>query len=182
MATELQIKTKLISESRFDKNKKDGIQRIGQLAVESIRKNIIDKKITASGRTQASIIYRLTGENGLDLLAKSGDRAPIATLQTGREPGKMPPIEKLKRWIIDKGLKFKPIPYIRKGKHKYTPEQRGLNQLAFMIARKIKEKGTERYINPIDSVYTPVLNDVIKLFKEHIISETQQLVTSKLLK
>ena len=57
MASELQIKTKLTIESRFDKNKIDGLPRIGQYAVEKIREQIIAKKITATGRTQRSLRY-----------------------------------------------------------------------------------------------------------------------------
>ena len=40
MASDLQIKTKLTIESRFDKNKLDGLPRIGQYAVEKIREQI----------------------------------------------------------------------------------------------------------------------------------------------
>jgi hypothetical protein len=184
--SELQIKTKLITESRFDKNKIDGLPRIGQWAIESIRKNIIDKKIMATGRTQRSVQYRLMGEKALQIYAESGNRAPIQTLQYGREPGKMPPVAPIKEWIVAKGLSYSPIACKRKEsknwKAKYTPDERGLNSLAWAIAMKIKRSGTGRYVNNDIEVYSPVLSEVVELFKTYIVSETEKAVVTALMK
>lgn len=186
MASELQIRTKLITESRFDKNKIDGLPRIGQWAVEQIRKNIIDKKIMATGRTQRAIGYRLMGEKAMQIYAESGDRAPIRTLQWGREPGKMPPIQSIKEWIVAKRITYKSIAYTRKEsdkwKPKYTPDERGLNSAAWAIAAKIKKVGTSRYAEPVTDVYSPVLNEVISLFSQYIASETEKAIATELMK
>lgn len=186
MASELQIRTKLITESRFDKNKIDGLPRIGQWAVEQIRKNIIDKKITASGKTQRAIGYRLMGEKAMQIYAEAGDRAPINTLQWGREPGKMPPVQSIKEWIVAKRITYKSIAYTRKEsenwKPKYTPEERGLNSAAWAIAIKIKKVGTNRYSTPEPDIYSPVLNEVVELFEKYIISETEKAIVTVLMK
>ena len=184
--SELQIKTKLTIESRFDKNKIDGLPRIGQYAVEKIREQIIAKKITATGRTQKSLRYSVDGEKALRIIADAGDRAPISTLQYGREPGKMPPISSIKEWIEAKRITYKSIAYKRQPsinwKPKYTPQERGLNSLAWAIASKIKKVGTERHKNPDPTVYSPVLKEVIELFTTFIAKKTEQTIVTQLIK
>ena len=186
MASELQIKTKLTIESRFDKNKIDGLPRIGQYAVEKIREQIIAKKITATGRTQKSLRYSVDGEKALRIIADSGDRAPISTLQYGREPGKMPPVSSIKEWIEAKRITYKSIAYKRQPsinwKPKYTPQERGLNSLAWAIASKIKKVGTERHRNSDPTVYTPVLKEVVELFTTFIAKKTEQSIVTQLIK
>lgn len=186
MASELQIKTKLTIESRFDKNKIDGLPRIGQYAVEKIREQIIAKKITATGRTQQSLRYSVDGEKALRIIADSGDRAPISTLQYGREPGKMPPIANIKEWIEAKRITYKSIAYKRQPsinwKPKYTPQERGLNSLAWAIASKIKKVGTDRYKNPDQTVYSPILDEVVELFTNFIAKTTQDQIIKSLIK
>ena len=186
MASALQIKTKLTTESRFDKNKIDGLPRIGQYAVEKIREQIIAKKITATGRTQKSLRYSVDGEKALRIIADSGDRAPISTLQYGREPGKMPPINSIKEWIEAKRITYKSIAYKRQPsvnwKPKYTPQERGLNSLAWAIASKIKKVGTERHKNPDPTVYSPILKEVVELFTTFIAKKTEQSIVTQLIK
>ena len=186
MVSDLQIRTKLTIESRFDKNKIDGLPRIGQYAVEKIREQIIAKKITATGRTQKSLRYSVDGEKELRIIADSGERAPISTLQYGREPGKMPPISSIKEWIEAKRITYKSIAYKRQPsvnwKPKYTPQERGLNSLAWVIASKIKKVGTERHKNPDQTVYSPVLKEVIELFTTFIAKKTEQSIVTQLIK
>lgn len=186
MSSELQIKTKLTIESRFDKNKIDGLPRIGQYAVEKIREQIIAKKITATGRTQQSLRYSVDGEKALRIIADSGDRAPISTLQFGRKPGKMPPITSIKEWIKAKRITYKSIAYKRQPsinwKPKYIPQERGLNSLAWAIASKIKKVGTERHITPDPTVYSPVLKEVVELFTTFIAKTTQDQIIKSLIK
>ena len=184
--SELQIKTKLTIESRFDENKIDGLPRIGQYAVEKIREQIIAKKITATGRTQKSLRYSVDGEKALRIIADAGDRAPISTLQYGHRPGKMPPITSIKEWIEAKRITYKSIAYERQPsinwKPEYTPQERGLNSLAWAIASKIKKVGTERHKNPDPTVYTPVLKKVIELFTTFIAKKTEQTIVTQLIK
>ena len=186
MASELQIRTKLTTESRFDKNKIDGLPRIGQYAVEKIREQIIAKKITATGRTQQSLRYSVDGEKELRIIADAGDRAPISTLQYGREPGKMPPINSIKEWIIAKRMTYKKIEYIRlkslKWQPKYTPEERALNSLAGAIAQKIARDGTKRHRENDLSIYSPILKEVVELFAKFIADKNEKTIINTLIK
>ena len=186
MKTELQIKTKLSTDSRFDKKSVDGLPRIGQWAVENIRKNIIEQKITASGRTQASAFYRIDGEKSMVIGLQAGDRAPATTLQWGRPAGKVPKnfTDILKQWILDKRITFGSIAYkrnpSRNWKPKYTPQERGLNALAGAIAYNIRTKGTKRHSQPNENVYSPVINEVIDLFKQYIIAQNEKMIVETL--
>ena len=53
-------------------------------------------------------------------------------LETGRKPGKFPPIEAIKKWIQDKGVFSAALKEI------------SLSSLAFLIARKIAKQGWKR--------------------------------------
>lgn len=184
--SDLQVKLKLTTGSRKDRAKIDGLPRIGQYAVEKIRQNVIDKKITATGRTQRAINYRITGEKGLLIYAKSGDRAPVSTLQWGRPAGGIPPVARIKEWIKAKRITYKSIAYKRKKSAnwapKYTPQERGLNSVAWAIAFKIKKMGTDRNKKPEPEVYSPVLDEVIELFSAYIVTQTEKTIVAKLLK
>jgi hypothetical protein len=64
-------------------------------------------------------------------------------LVNGRPEGKFPPLEDIKRWIIEKGIQSE-IP---------------ISSLAFIIARKISEEGTKYYkqggTDLVDAIVTP---------------------------
>jgi hypothetical protein len=64
---------------------------------------------------------------GHNLIGKIGAKAQYSKIaaSTGRRPGKMPPYKELERWAAKK---------------------LGNKKLAFVVARKIKKKGTKRYI------------------------------------
>ena len=184
--SDLQIKLKITAESRKDKSKVDGLPRIGQWTVQEIRQNIINAKITATGKTQRSIEYRINGEKELQIVSVAGEHAPVNSLQYGRAPGKRPPIENLKEWILAKQIKYTGIPYKRRAsdlwKPKYTPQERGLNKLAWVISYKIMKEGTKRYKNNNLEIYTPVLNETVSLFKDYILNKTETAVISTLIK
>ena len=97
----------------------------------------------------------------------------------------MPPVINIKKWIKDKGITVKEIPYKRqttdKWKPKYTPQERGLNSLAWAIATKIKEIGTVRHREPQTDVYTPVLNEVVELFTTFIAKKYQETIINTLM-
>lgn len=65
-------------------------------------------------------------------------------LEDGRKPGKRPPVEIIEKWIEDKGI---------------VPRDITVSSLAFLIARKIGEKGWDRKdhggVNLISQVITP---------------------------
>jgi len=97
--------------------------------LEVIRKRIIqdqsDKKIKSSGASSRSLHIEEVSKGG-QLVGDDYFQQQI----TGRKPGKFPPIEPIRKWIDSKGLSL----------NKITK-----NGLAFIIARKIAEKGTDIY-------------------------------------
>lgn len=116
--------------------------------LEALRQKIKAQHISAgqkaSGRTAASLRVEVEPEHGT-----LWGRSPFGVLETGRKPGKMPSgfTGIIKQWIRDKGISVTPIPYKTDRPHKYTPEERGENRLAFFIARKIKRSGTALFRN-----------------------------------
>lgn len=100
----------------------------------------------ASGRTKVSLVVEMTEDGGILF-----GRFPFGTLEAGRKPGGVPLgfASIIRQWIIDKGIPYSPIPYIRKPSErwqpKYTPEERGLMSLSGAIAHKIATEGTRLY-------------------------------------
>lgn len=116
--------------------------------LEELRKVIITNHIEAgqkaSGRTARSLHVVVSEDRGTLY-----GRNPFDTLETGRKAGKVPEnfTDIIKQWMKDKGISVQPIPYKTDRQHKYTPEERGENSFAYLVARKIKEKGTRLFIN-----------------------------------
>lgn len=111
---------------------------------ERIIANIDTAGEKATGKTQQSLRIDIT-----DLTGTLYGRAYFATVETGRGPGKMPPVQPIKEWIEAKGLHVEPMEYKRvpseRWQPKYTPEERALNRLAWGIAYKIGRDGSRLY-------------------------------------
>lgn len=118
--------------------------------LDALRRRIIANHIRAgqraSGRTERSLRVEVTYDRGTLF-----GRQAFGTLETGRKPGRVPYKfnEKVRQWILDKGIAITEIPYKRKESEKwrpkYTPRERGLRAMAGAIAYKIREEGTRLY-------------------------------------
>ena len=114
--------------------------------LEALKRKIITQHLEAgqkaSGRTAASLRVETTESEGTLY-----GRSPFGTLETGRKAGKVPYGFRsiILKWMSDKGIEAKPIPYKTNREHKYTPQERGNLSLAYLIARKIKREGTRLY-------------------------------------
>jgi hypothetical protein len=88
-------------------------------------------------------------------------------LETGREAGGFPPIETIKKWILDKGVFAQALQTIK------------LSSLAFLIARKIARDGWKREqhggVNLISEIITP--ERIQKIIDEVGVAETFTLTT-----
>lgn len=90
--------------------------------------NAHTQKRTASGNAERSLRIE-TGEEEGKLIDGSG--YIIWGWEQGRGPGGMPPVNRIEQWIRDKGIAI--VGNI------------SIHSLAFLIARKIKERGTVLY-------------------------------------
>lgn len=95
-------------------------------------------------------------------------------LETGRKPGKFPPINAIEQWIKDKGIQYENIT---------------ISSLAFLIARKISREGWNRQayggVELVSEVITPqriqsIINKVgdleLKSFIDVVITKIYELV------
>lgn len=94
----------------------------------------------ASGKTAASMQVFVTDTSG-ELVG----RRAFGTLETGRKPGRVPRnmADIIYEWMKAKGIHGEPMPYVRKGPHKYgSAQERGDRTMAANIAYAIRERGT----------------------------------------
>lgn len=107
----------------------------------------------ASGRTAESMKVMVSASMG-ELVG----RKYFGTLETGRGPGPVPRnmSDIIYKWMQDKGVHADPMPYVRKGPHKYSSAQeRGDRSMAAAIAHNIRTMGTSLYRNGgRDDVYS----------------------------
>lgn len=135
------------------------LKNFAENTIAGIRSRIPD----VSGESSASLGYRITG---LDLVIFSSKKY-FTVLETGRKPGKRPPIDVIEEWV-----KAKPV----------QPSGISTRSLAFLIARKIGEEGSLLYrqggksgvisksIN--DQVIKEDLTDVLgDTFRDYVINE-----------
>jgi len=124
------------------------------LILEDIKQDIIDqyeaKNIKASGAFERNIKI---GRRGRKVFLSIPNYSKYISLfkqrKPGRPPGGFPPVDVIKQWIKDKGLILRDF---TTGQFKSKSES-NLDKTAYLIGRKIAEKGTDIYLNkrePID--------------------------------
>lgn len=104
------------------------------------------KGMKASGKFEQSLETLVT-ETETGYIAKLIGEDYAQQLETGRQGGTYPPIEKIKQWILDKGVFSSVLQEIK------------ISSLAFLIARKIYRQGWNRQgyggVELISEVVTP---------------------------
>lgn len=161
---------------------RDEIINILEEAKEEIILNIENEGIKASGKTQKSLKI-VEYDKGVRLVGGGVDAAPISTLQYGRKPGKVPLNfrEIIVKWLEDKNISTTPLPYKRQPSERWQPkfssnEERGKYQAAYFIAKKIKNKGTDRFINNNLNIYTPVEEKVKNKVEEFFLAKINEML------
>lgn len=107
------------------------LEGFAEKVIAGIRDNIRNKKVTefgamnASGKMAESLAYRVDNSG---LVIYSSEKF-FTVLETGRKPGKRPPLSVIEKWIQDKPIASDINP----------------RSLAFLIARKIGEEGSLLY-------------------------------------
>jgi len=98
---------------------------------EKLKKDLIEahdrKGMRASGKW-ANSLEVITGTDTVKLIGEEYSQQ----LESGRAPGRYPPIVAIKQWILDKGIFNQVLQNIK------------LSSLAFLIAKKIAEEGWKR--------------------------------------
>lgn len=123
------------------------LNEIGLYVSERLKDDIKNKRITkygsvnASGRLANSVRYEVTNL-GETLKVYAEDY--IDYLVYGRSPGKFPPKEPILKWISDKGI---------------TPDGISVNSLAYLIQRKIAQKGTTIFEQGGSDLLSGILTD-----------------------
>lgn len=144
------------------------LEDFAESVIAGIQKNIRTKRVTefgpmyASGKMSDSLDYRIDA-GGLTIYSSE---KYFTVLETGRKPGKRPPISVIENWIRTKPVASEMNP----------------RSLAFLIARKIGEEGSLLYrqggrsgvisdeIN--DKVLQEKLIDVLGVeFRNYVINE-----------
>ena len=98
--------------------------------VEKLKQRIADNIVSTGQNASGSTIQSLTIQSSDDSVTLFG-RPYFGTLETGRKPGKMPPVSSILDWI-----KAKPIP---------VPTKMKDTSFAYAIAKKIANEGTSLY-------------------------------------
>lgn len=115
---------------------------------DDLTKRHIELGMRSSGNWAQEKIVEAS-EGGSVLTARIEAPKYTEQLQFGRKPGKFPPLAAIEQWINDKGI---------------TPDI-PIRSLAFLIARKIANEGTQYFkdggTDLIDSVVTPQRIDSI---------------------
>lgn len=154
---------------------KDAATAVLRQELEALKQKIIAQHIAAgqkaSGRTIASIHVEVKESDQEDEGILFGRNA-FGTLETGRKPGKVPYnfVSIIRQWMSDKGIAAPPIPYKTDRPHKYTPEERGAQSMAYLIARKIKKQGTSLFRSGGRAdIYSNVIPDATERIKQKVV-------------
>lgn len=120
--------------------------------IDELRSEMEARNKVASGKTLHSFEFRDT-EEGYELVQNQDDAAPLYILQDGRKPGKVPYdfTSILEKWSIDKNIVF--------------TTERERHTFAYLLGRKIREKGVEgspdEWISEILNKVNLKLEDII---------------------
>ena len=130
----------------------------------------------ASGRTIDSLHVESTEQEGTLF-----GRAYFGVLETGRKGGRVPRgfAQIIYKWMQDKGVHADPIPYVRTGAHKYSPQERGDRSMAAAIAAKIRKEGTRLYrTGGRADIYSNEIPRTVERIRKRLVFLISQAITS----
>lgn len=143
-------------------NEKEILMQFGlQLQKEFVEKSIaLGQK--ASGRTYEA----LNVESSFTSMIFSGP-AHVQVLEDGRSPGKMPPVDAIKQWILDKNIQF----------------EGSLDSVSFLIRRKIAQSGTDLFMKGGRSgvISNVILEDRIQALLQTFGNKNSELIKSDII-
>lgn len=129
---------------------------------QDIQLSMATNNINASGRTSAFLnVVEYNG--GVKLVAGSGARAPMQTIEIGREGGRVPAgfYNIIKQWTRDKGLNF--------------ASETDRSTFAYFTAKKIAREGTARHKENVD-VYSTLVAEAVKDIQKELQATIKQTI------
>lgn len=166
------------------------IEKIVREELEWLKEQVIARMqetgTTVTGETARSIeISIIAIGDGVEAFLLG--RPAFSTVEKGRGPGGVPHniIEIIKKWIKDKGISVKQIPYKRelseKWQPKYTVEERSLNMAAGAISHTIATKGTKLHRDGgREDIYTPFIDEFIERLDNRIFTDFKTEILKRL--
>lgn len=133
-----------------------------------IERNMERYRRNASRRSVNSLTIETIGDSRVILW---GERS-FWVMERGRKGGRVPSNFHaiIRQWIIDKGVKFRIIPYKTNRPHKYTVEERSLNMAAGAIAYNIMKFGTRLHRDQdFDDIFTSSIERELEKMQSEII-------------
>lgn len=140
-------------------NYQDILNALGNDLVSNIRDKIKSTGASATGKSAASLRFEAR-----PLRFTLYGSSSFNYIEVGRPSGGMPPLDNIKEWIKSKGLQ---------------PREGGtISGLAYAIATKIKNEGTQLYANnEVRDIYTNEVGEFTSKLKKEI-GEKVRLKTS----
>ena len=133
------------------------LDEYAEKAKELYKRKLTEKGINASYKLLNSV--ETTVKRGDDTFTVSINLEPYwIFVENGRKPGRFPPIDKILEWI-----RIKPVTPYSDNRGRLPTEE----QLAFLIARKIAEQGTEgrnvlfETVDELNRYYLPLLQKAL---------------------
>lgn len=122
---------------KIDKNVIYIIEEFGKDLIDQYKSAIHDFEIDASGELSSTAQYSKTTStnNGYNIVLLLKEYWQY--VEYGRKEGSFPPVDSIRQWINDKNIIA--MPYEVNGEYRIPTNE----QLAFLIGRKIFEKGIE---------------------------------------
>lgn len=137
------------------------LNSFGRLLVEDYKESLIYNSVNASDDLYKSVKYYFESDNRF-LEVKLELESYYWYVENGRKAGKFPPIQAIKDWI-----KVKPVlPYTDKNGKLPT-----LNQLTYLIGRKIKEDGIEgKHLlqKSVDDIYREIEKSLVEALSKDL--------------
>lgn len=139
---------------------KDIVEKFCKFVVDGIRRNIEEMDATGygpsdnTGEAKNSLKFEIT-DKGIRIFSDMPGRPfnYLFTLEDGRKPGKMPPVQNIQQWLEQRGI---------------NPPDISQKSLAFLIARRIGREGSTIYRKGGKSgVISEAIND--RIIREQLV-------------
>lgn len=138
------------------------ISGLAQECLDEIEENIKGSGKWASGRTFSTLSSSVTsGGVNIDFSIECDDPILMEQLETGRAPGKRPPVDRIYEWSQVKGIPF--------------ASDKERRSFAFAVSKSIGDRGTLQYIDgPREDIFTDTIDkyeEEVRLYVEDVIND-----------